>query len=388
MIRPNGLAPGVALSLATVLLSGCLQGGADPQPPYPSMVEGPSTSSAEATPVTTLASRPHVHDYWGGETELQLMQGRVAILLWHNHLLDEPPREQHTHGCDETMASPSQGGSIKFVLPEDQLVLPGTAELLVTASWQDPAILGLRLLYRPTGQHDFIDGGVTASGQTLRLPVTDRMADAGHSPRSQWAFFLCAAGEGPLQTAQGEAQVSIVARRVPGPLPLEPAHPDRWAGRADVLLANQTWSGTALAALNKGQDAWLRLELAPGVVVPPGTTQARVSAEVRRDVSLGEVDRGDLLVYYRDASVPEWAYKLVAAESVEEGRFQFQWTVEGAMADGIYADESNWEFWLRIVSQTTHRPPGGVGTWSAPYAFQGSVEASVTAIRAGADAAA
>lgn len=92
----------------------------------------------------------HRHDnYWGDDVEVTLFDGR----------------EQHTHGCEETLASTSQGGSVKFAFPRGQLVHPGTSDLEANCRLEAATITRLRLLYRPASEHDFVDAALKASSQ-------------------------------------------------------------------------------------------------------------------------------------------------------------------------------------------------------------------------------
>lgn len=379
-----------ALLLVQGLLAGCLGGGDGAGPRGPAAAEGapPGDAPAPGTPQeeggatggADRGQRPHVHDYWGGERVVTLMEERVPVMLFHNHLMDEPPREQHTHGCDETLASTSQGGSRKFSLPPGQIVLPGTQALEFFFTWADRGITGIRFLYRPADAHDFVDGGAVASGTVLRIAVTPQMADAGHTTLTKWAFFLCAdSSAAPADAAQGEVALSVVAFRAPE-LPLEPPHPDRWLGFDRLRIAEAAWSATSVSALNKGEGAWLQVPLPQGALVPPGATGVRINVTYGSSSPLAVLDAGDVILYYRDSSVPEWVYRIANAKSDASGGLGFDIAVDHDMVDGVYAQHSNWDLWLRIASRTHTQT--GVGHQSAPHHFDGFVQAVVEVARA------
>lgn len=372
----------VVLLLLGPALAGCLgnSGGTDP-------AGAPEAGSDDATiqrtgapgGETPLSARPHSHDYyWGENSELTLLETTVPIMVWHNHLFDEPPREQHTHGCEETLASTSQGGSVKFSLPRDQIVPPGAGLLEATFRWDAPTLMGLRFLYRPPNEHDFVNAGPVVNGEVLRLPLTPEMADAGHATRTQWAFFLCAESSQPVDLAQGDVDVTLVVHHA-AEVPLEPAHPDHWDGATTILLAKQDWSGEAVSALNKGDDAWISVALPHGTVVPPSTGTVWANVTFSSTGPESTVDPGTVLLYYRDSTVAEWVYRIAQPVSSGAGRLEFAISLDEDMSDGVYAHESNWDFWLRVVSETQQTAPSGLGHWGAPHHFSGGLSATLTA---------
>lgn len=320
-----------------------------------------------------LAERPHAHDYWDGALSVTLLDENVQVMLAHNHLFDEPPREQHTHGCDETLTSTSQGGSRKFSLPEGIIVLPGTQELSFLVDWASPSVTGLRLLYRPAGQHDLADAGVVTSGQPFVISLTPEMADAGHATRTSWVFFLCADSDMPANSAEGSVHVNLIAMRGEE-IPLEPPHPDWWGDATQIELASARNATTAVTALNKGEGAWLHIGLEHGRIVPPGTSRILVHVTIQDESPTAGALPTEPMLYYRDSTVPEWVYKTV---DFSDGEARID--VDHNMADGVYAHESNWDFWLRLSSPEPTQTPAGM--MSAPRVFDGSVTLHVVAQR-------
>lgn len=320
-----------------------------------------------------LSQRPHVHDYWEGATSLTLLDENVQVMLWHNHLFDEPPREQHTHGCDEKLASDSQGGSRKFSLPEGVIVLPGAEKLSFLIDWTTPSITGLRLLYRPANQHALVDAGLVTNGQPIDIPLTIAMTDAGHATQTSWVFFLCADGSSPANSAEGSVHVNLLALRG-AELPLEPAHPDHWGTTSAIELANLTNATTAVTAANKGDGAWVYVPVEHGVIVPPETSEIVAHVELHDSAATAGTLPVVPILYYRDSTVPEWQYKTANAT---EGEFRIP--VDHNMVDGTYAKETNWDFWIRLSSPSPTATPAG--TMSQPRVFEGTVTAHIFAVR-------
>lgn len=339
------------------LLAGCVSianpGEPDAAAPSAAGVRPAAREDADATPATPLGERPHTHDYWEGAMSVTLLDEDVPVMIAHNHLFDEPPREQHTHGCDETLASDSQGGSRKFSLPEGIIVLPGTEQLSFLIDWTAPTITGLRLLVRPANQHDLLDAGIVTNGEPLLLPLTPEMVDMGHATRTSWVFFLCADGSSPASLAEGSVHANVMAMRAPE-LPLDPPHPDWWRDATEIELANLTATASGATVLNKG-DAWIHVPLEHGQIVPSGTKSLHAHVQVRDNTPSADALPVIPILYYRDSTVPEWVYK--TAEVVDD---HLHIDVDHNMVDGVYAHESNWDFWVRLSSPQPTETPAGV----------------------------
>lgn len=364
---------------AALVLAGCV-GAADPERINPDGATDAPEPRGDASPVerTRKADTPHVHDYWFGDTSIVLLDESVPVMVAHNHAFDEPPREQHTHGCDETLASDSQGGSRKFSLPPGKIVLPGTEALEFFFTWNAPSITGLKLLYRPANGHDFVDAGALTQSQILRVALSPEMADAGHTTQTKWAFFLCADSDKPLDVAEGAVRTNLLAIRA-AELPLEPPHPDAWNEGLALVIAEARFSNTTVAALNKGESAWFHIPIEHGVTIPPGTGKLRILVNVTPDGGSKTIRPDNLLAYHRDPSVPEWVYRIANATTSTEAGIAIEIPVDHDMADGVYAHETNWDLWLRVASGT--RVQTTAGLMSVPFTFSGTIEARVVAIR-------
>lgn len=364
-----------AILLLLSLLAGCTSTPASTDPARDEALApfAPKDEAASARDPTPLAERPHVHDYWEGASSVTLLDENVQVMVAHNHLFDEPPREQHTHGCDETLASESQGGSRKFSLPDGIIVLPGTEKLSFLIDWTVPSVTGLRLLYRPANQHDLVDGGIVTSGTAIDVVLTPEMADAGHATRTSWVFFLCADGGAPVNIAEGTVHVNLMALRAPE-IPLEPPHPDWWGEATEIELANLTNATQALTVLNKGEGAWIHVPLDHGRLIPPGTTRIHAHVTIEDGSLAAEAFAVQPILYYRDSTVPEWVYKTATITQDD-----LHIDVDHNMADGVYARESNWDFWLRLSSPEPVETLAG--RMSEPRYFDGTVSLHLVAQR-------
>ncbi len=363
---------------ALVVLSALLAGCQSTEDAGPGGIGRPVTAS-EAPPPTFApgAMGGHIHDYWNDETSRVLMDSAVSVTVVHNHLLDEPPRPQHLHNCAEETVSTSQGGSVTFTLPSGEIVPPGTERLEFTFTWSDPTVTGVRFYYRPPSHghteggdgHDhsnLTDAGRLESGVPVVLPLTSGMADLGHDTQSHWAFYVCSDTENSPNLAQGSIRMEVVAFRVAELTP-DPPHPDHWLGASRLMIAHYNWTGSTWSALNQGEGTWHHLALHPGAVVPMGTHHVTVEAWMNATGPAADALPGRPLLYYKDSTQVDWIYKAVEGEP-DGTKWTFLIPVEDFNAlDSPYASRSNWDFWLRILSDTDAAAPASLGRYGAPY---------------------
>lgn len=368
------------------LLAGCLEETETPQPTQQAPEPEKRLGSAWEDPPER---RGHVHDYWDNKDHKVLLDGPLPLTIAHVHLLDEPPREQHSHGCDESLTSESQGGTTKFGLPPGNIVPPGTRSLEVEAAWDVAAVTGVRLMYRPPMQEqphygddhhhlleDYQDAGRIENGGSVEIPIELNMTDLGHDFQSRWAFFLCADNEGDPAVAQGEVGVTIIAHRIEGELPLDAPHPYHWEKSNRLPLGEIIWNGESLSALKHAEKGWHRFTFHHGAIVPPFTRHVEVLAWLNGTSDTQSAAPIDLLLYYRDATEADWVYETVQASNGGDGSLRFTIQVaDNDMTDSYYSHVSHWDIWLRIVSKERVETPADLGTWGAPASYQGSLEA-------------
>lgn len=376
----------LVLLAASFLLAGC------GQPPTTQTADNLEGDLAAPIAPGDAGMGGHVHDYWSGALEMTLMDTPITVTLAHNHLLDEPPRPQHLHNCDEQLVSTSQGGTITFTLPQGEIVPPGTERLTFTFSWSDATIGGLRFYYRPpshghiggTDGHDhanLTDAGAIQNGEAMEVSLLPGMADMGHDARSHWAFYLCADPASP-GISQGTVAMKVQAHRVADLTP-DPAHPDHWNGQSSLHLASYLWSGQTWSAANQGESNWHHLVFHDGVTVPMGTRRIDVDAWLNQTGTTANALPVRLLLYYHDASQVDWVYKAVDAQSASNGYWHFEVSLEDEdgwdALDSPYASTTLWDMWIRVVSDVNAVAPMGAGRQAAPLLVEGTLEGSVVA---------
>lgn len=374
----------VVFLVAALLSVGCLSdapgSSTDPgQGEAPNEKAGLAGDDGDPRTSGTNWSQPHVHDYWGSANETTLMSAPVRVYMAHNHVTDQPPRDMHTHGCEQAMASTSQGGSVVFTLPPGHIVLPGTEKLEIFAEWEDPTITGLKLRYRAPDRSSFQEVGTLEEGKTTVIPLTRSMTDQGHERRSRWDFSLCAwsDGEYPFDAARGQVTITVRAHRVEGPLPVDPGHPDLWGDSDERWLGNASWSGPAGAVAWDGEGEWFRAEL-DGMV----PWDARGARFVCSGELSGQPQSPVLEVWYASPAREEaWDFHRVKLNETSNATWTAGIPLGPGQTDGVYGNETLWRVWFRLRSPTATQVAGDMGHWSAPQAVQGELDCGIKALK-------
>lgn len=175
----------------------------------------------------------HKHDYWAGETTKTLIDGPIS---WYFSI---PPADAGYNS-----------------------VLPGTYLMEAKISWaatarhQQVALL-MRTNLEPAA-YNYTVVGLIKNGETAKIPVTWEMSDPGHQTFSSWnfqleadprvsksvpgppfCFLICASAS--VDPAPQYSMKLVIHR---GAVPLEPAHPDHWAGTDRKPVFAGTWTST------------------------------------------------------------------------------------------------------------------------------------------------
>lgn len=380
----------VVVLLVCAALAGCLTGDA-PSDPAPEPAEAAGNGSGNATSLNASGAGPgaHVHDFWGGRTELPLMEDAVAI-----RAVDVRPNETSAealqiHECQR--GEPVCVGQVTFGLPEPasdddvRIVPPGTERVEVTVEWSDPTITGVNVSYQTAARQFFRSAGSAESGETVvvahpemdRLPL--RWTDDGHASVSRWMFRLTAeGGDAPVAVANGTVDVTVQAFRMDGPLPKEPPHPDWYNATStyDLVQFNESVSNSVqVGPFRTGRTSWT---LHPENPVPPGTSFVYATVEVDNESPLQDVAPQEARLLYQIGWAGDWREAETA--EAEDGEFVFRVPVSPRMADSTYSCGSSvWRFRLEVspedlpVDGPDGEPLDGVSH------FQGDVSASLVA---------
>lgn len=358
------------LALASVLvltvLAGCIGGApADTETPTndsPTVVEDPDNYTYVDN--ASFATGGHVHDYWGGQDELTVIDrtermGRFTI---------------QTPGED-----PERIGVMR---PPAGTVIPqGTETVEVTVSWETvyggDAYEDPQLWVRTADAHEFRHAADIDNGDTVTIASTNAENDLPHRQLSGWAFAIFvepAASPGALWYQADVTMEGVAERGLE--LPVFPAHPDHWQGREEIELLDDApgtfvWDDNnpiyGTACIGQGCGGPLDGTHRPdnGTIVPPDASMVRVRLEPE---SMSPTRVG--LSYH---AADRWEYTRLEPDESDGRARIYEIPVGTEMADGPYNEQSLWRFLPYItdpvedgvyagsyrISATVHRNAAG-----------------------------
>lgn len=372
----------VVAAVLAVGMAGCVGGhGTDPDPAPADAGSTGAPTEVGSTERQDLADRPHVHDRWEGKDRKVLLDGTVTT----GSALEQDPHEPliGTAFCVIFCSAEAP-----FGLPDGKIVPPGTDRVRVEASWDDPMAPGARLqaalYYQPADESSFKSLPYHGSGRNWTIDTTVEMADDGHAVFSLWRFRLVVCvemGDTCLPRAlrdRKDLDVRLVAHRVDGPLPREPAHPDWWGngssrtihrgeGGADALGASWVHVGTDGEPFPAGE----RLDGDDHGIVPPGsdvlTVEINWTNEARTDRAL------PVEPWLQWNNGRSWEWRTWEPSRNETGRYVYVLPLTPDMVDGMYAGRSRWRFRYAFLGQDTDADEPVLGSdLRLPYRFDGN----------------
>lgn len=426
---PAGLVLAAVVLLVSPALVGCIGGGGQsssgPAPDAGGTGPGDDTEAAANESV----QRAHVHDRWQDPvaeesvTEIVLAEGERRI---------EPlntSRPVPVEGCERQRGA-QQGraclgwaeirpGSWSDGAPK--VVPPGTDRVEVTLTFAAGDFAGMDLYYQHADSQGLwtqltnaSSGGPYApGGETRAIDVTLKMSDDGHAQVSRWAFGLAPWGDpvsgganGIVDVGAGPVEVRIVAHRVEGDLPFEPAHPEFWSddtpatdtyrigsleGATDRLVqaGRMTWEPDA-GGSPKMSGHGVVWRIAPGfqghrvsdtgtptklegryadALVPPGTKLIAVTLEVAN----ASVSAGDAEVCVLGVDVPGQGFPgggrrsdavIGECRPFQDDEVTLTRAVTNRETDSYYVNrssgisQSRWTFYVQVVAEPVAGQPG------------------------------
>ncbi|MEA3190486.1 MAG: hypothetical protein QOD77_1068 [Thermoplasmata archaeon] len=320
------LAPCAVFCLA-VLLAGCAAGPSS------------SSSSTDGPIVVTRpddygnstgdnASKPHLHDYWGGGDRLVVVDADGA---------DPQPG---LGGGEDTL--------IQAWRPDSGHVVPqGTAAVEVTFAWtpEDTDFYAAPTLWVKSAADSAARlVGPIEPGQTVAVPTSNNDNDLPHQLLSAWVVELHASSDPTLGSLRFKAIVHAKVEAVRGlEIPLYPGHPDRWNGANEVALLDETHSMAYLQDPGDGGCDGLscsRVHVpANGTIVPPEAEVVIATLTVTNGVT------GIALAYH---GAEGRSFQVVEPDATE-GNTRTYYIEVANNADGPYAQQSQWEFTTAIT---------------------------------------
>lgn len=293
--------------------------------------------------------RPHLHDYWGDETELVLFD---TALDWGKS------GSYSAYGlAGEVLTSvyqPNNGNWwMSFSIPERDdgmpaIVVPGTDKVRFTITWDtaevdvDRFILG----FHP-GDSKFRDQEPAGNGDEVAVDIEPEDTDNGHQGFSLWQFRIKPEARAVPMTILGPINVQVVM--VKGQLPVDPPHEDFWGPNTTALV--RAWdpplTGVTLCCTN------FHMHFVPdsGLLVPPGTKSLDLRFSVVLSQQGGTPLDGSWDLFAKPANLAPGVgvdqYRRLEPVSTSGNEQLYRLELDPAETDAFYQESSNWKFMAR-----------------------------------------
>lgn len=308
--------------------------------------------------------RPHLHDYWGDRTELELFD------LHHDYGASTYTLYGPGGPVMAGVYGANQGVWSYFGIPDREdgvppLVLPGTAQLRFTIAWDDSEVDADRFIlgFHP-GDHDWRDQAASGNGDEFTVDIAGEDADNGHQMFSLWQFRIKAEARTPPVTVLGPLQVRAVL--IKGDLPVDPPHEDFWGGNTTYLARSMDTAMQAMSACCV--EGHVKATPDSKRLIPPGTASLdlRLKITLTQNGQAAPDDGWQLLAKPADVrpGAPDTDYVLLEPTSETPGLKTYTMPVTGSQTDAFYQADSNWVF---IVREEVIDPPYGVREY--PHRF-------------------
>ncbi len=317
--------PSIAvMALVASLLAGC---ASDPVTTSTSttgevLVTKPGDYAGDAN--GTNANLPHLHDYWGGQPRLVVMDG------WPTQ-----PGPGLAGGADVAIYDyrPASG----HVIPQ------GTSQVEVTLTWTpeaDDLYQNPQLWVKGASENQPHLASRVESGQKVVLNSTNELDDLPHQLLSAWLFQFRLSQRDDVGILRFKANVTIHVEAVRGlPIPLYPGHPDRWNGTSVMTLVDVT---RQLAYLQDPGDAGCDGISCPQAEVPMnGTIVPQDAAYVEAILTVEQGSPQTVGLSYHGAEGRVFQRLQPVSTTGNERTYRID---VGAFGDGPYAKQSQWEF--------------------------------------------
>ncbi len=325
----------VAWCLVATALAGCT---ADTPPPQEleeetCVVEDATDFSCAEEDQAIGAQRAHVHDYWGGQDSLMIMDD-----------------------VDFMGAFTIRGDYMFMMRPEADVVIPqGTQYVDVTIGFEDllPGTWSEPVLWlRTAGTSEPIEIAPIVAGEPIRFESTNEHNDLPHQRLSAWEFFVEIQPDNAPGIVFMQTNVHMTVEAIRGlEIPLFPGHPDQWGGQDMIDLLDITapapfwWDDPA-------GNNWCLIGPCPklikpdeGLVVPWDADHVEV--RIQHDGPTSQQTAFTLA--YHGADTREFTAVQPDTDTAAERVYRIPVDGDG---DGPYALQSLWEF--RLIHDGHH----------------------------------
>lgn len=306
---------------------------------------------------------PHIHDYWGDDTQWVLMDEVVPV--------PDRIKPQKTPQTDLLRGNNDQRWP--FVLPDQEqgkpaTIWPGTKEVRFTLSWgseaENTVPNAVVLLQNHRMEVPLELTPVTSSGgSTSYVLTTSNETDLGHSGATTWQFWLNIKNSPQGSTTAFRPTlamdgIGVKVTLVKGDLVLEAAHQDFWQGNDTLPIGDQARgctpnTGVPPATIDHTESApqyWVcpihALDNAVNII-PPGTQKIRVEFSWTH-TQVSALPFTYHLTYrtaaQSPAQTPVEEYRTPTIVEESGNRILYEIVLEPGDVDGFYQERSLWGF--------------------------------------------
>lgn len=334
----------LAFLLTLALLAGCVK----EEPAAPAANEAPILEGAAAPAAVEGAAAdaghlPHMHDYWEGRERVTLFDDAV---------------EPATGDPFTTLGGTLQArlGATTWRFPDGAIVMEGTGQMELTATYEAPDVTSLAFVYRVGATMPWSEEHALASGETLALAITPATTDLPHQTTSRWELLFFP-GESPGAFIGPFAlRVDIVRMH---DIMLFPGHPQLFEGKPEKVLhdaqhehTEQSYAARAPQLLTEG--GFQEKFVAPQELIPMETKAMRMEVDiVEASAKPGQV--ADIRFFYRGANTSYLGHPTVLPleGSLAEKHLVYQVPVAPEETDTPYGEESQWLFFVEPATKFT-----------------------------------
>lgn len=344
--------PTLAVALAAVVLAGCATPEADPV-----FTADPNETSGEATPeggaamddgtkpmATDVGHMPHMHDYWAGKERVTLFEDTIDPTA-----NDDPFMPLYG-------APGGEVGLHMWRLPDESIVMEGTGQMDLTASYSDPLVTAVAFRYRVGAASEWSEPIALPNGEAVTVEVTPAMTDMPHMKTSRWEFMFFPGTTPGVMMGPFDLKIEIVKMR---DIMLFPGHPELFEGKPEKVLHDLDHEHTEVSYAKRApnvvtQGGFGEKTVTPEQLVPMETLAMRIEVTiVEATATPGEVT--DIRFFYRGADTSYLGHPFVIPleGSIDDGLLVYQLPVTMEQTDSPYSDASQWQFFVEPVTKFT-----------------------------------
>lgn len=310
--------------------------------------------------------RAHIHDYWGSDTEITIVDRTYAIDEFRVHSTTAEAYPELNFVSATVLYANTVFAGLRYRIPlaEDAnrppLVYGGGDRVEVSFTWNNapPGVPSYSFGYETALSSDVVILEPHGPGVPWTVDVTPEMADNGHQSLSLWSFYVV-----PVNNAQSAPNyrpavavdpihVKITVYKGTDPTP-EPAHPEFWTAGDRWAVRDET-----AEVQTAGANVWAFGNFRAIKIVPPGTKWLEVDFLWRYTDAVPVTPvPPDYDLYYNPGNV-HWDrfttdYKLQEdAETIAPGHLRYNITLQPGEADGFYQFKTLWYFRIRNADNT------------------------------------